>query len=68
MKNLKLRKSKVAIMSVTIFVLMFSLWFSTNIPEFSEKATKSEPKFLLQDIQASADLSSFISVWDTIIV
>jgi surface protein len=63
MKNLKLRKGKVAIMGLAIFILMFSILFSTNIPEYSEKAVKNEPKFFFQDIQASADPSSFISVW-----
>ncbi len=65
MKNLKLRKGKVAIMSVAMFILMFSLLFSAIIPEYSEKVTKNEPNLLLQDVQASADPSSFLSVWNT---
>jgi surface protein len=65
MKNPKLRKGKVVIMSLTISILMFTILFSTYIPENSEKVTYNETNFLLQDIQASADLSSFISVWDT---
>jgi hypothetical protein len=44
---------------------MFSILFSTNIPGYSEKITKNEPKFILKDIQASSDPSSFISVWNT---
>ena len=65
MKNLKLRRSKVTIMSVAICFLMFTMVFSLDIPEYSEKVTKTKPHFLIRDVQASSDPSSFISVWNT---
>ena len=39
MKNRKLKKGKIAIMSATMFILTFTLLLTANIPEHSENVT-----------------------------
>ena len=64
-KTLIFRRDKIALFSLTLSIMIFSFSISTNGLEYSDKVTKNESNFLLQNVKGSVDPTSFKSVWDT---